>query len=100
MCRKIPLQEGSIRNIYCKMKDELLSLVLDRPDVRFNYKMKIRELLKKPFNPLHFQAFYTYEIGPKMNSYNFNLHSGHVKGSMMIEAYPHEFGGESSREIV
>jgi hypothetical protein len=32
-----------------------------------------------------------------MNTYSFNLHSGHVKGSKMVEVYTHELGGESSR---
>ena len=35
-----------------------------------------------------------------MSSYHFSLHSGHVKGSKMVEVYTHEFGGESSRELL
>jgi integrase len=98
--RNIPLQEGSIRNIYRKMKDEFLPLVLDRPDVSLDDKMKIRELLKKPFHPYIFRHTTLTRLAPKMNSYNFNLHSGHVKGSKMVEVYTHELGGESSREIL
>src|SRR5215213_2263921 len=100
MYRNLPLREDSIRNIYRKMKKEYLPLVLKRSEVSLDDKVKIRELLKKPFNPYIFRHTTLTRLAPKMSSYHFSLHSGHVKGSKMIEVYTHEFGGESSRELL
>ncbi len=61
--RNIPLQEDSIRNIYRKMKDEILPMIRDKPKTPLDDKIKIGELLKKPFNPsfsgiLHLQDWH------------------------------------------
>jgi integrase/recombinase XerD len=100
MYRNLPLQADSVRNIYRRMKQEYLPLLLDRPDVPADDKVKIRELLKKPFNPYIFRHTSLTEKAQIMkNSYLFNLHAGWTKGSKMVEVYTHELGGESSRDL-
>jgi integrase len=97
-----PLKPASLSGIYADLRKKYFPKLLeeDRPDVRPEDKIKIRELLKKPWNPYIRRHTALTEKARLVNEYTFRQHGGWSKDSKMIGVYTHELGGESSEDIL
>ena len=96
-----PIGASRIRGIYDNYKKEYFPKLLENPDVLPEDKKKIRELLKKPWNPYirRHSALTEKSLNPKM-AHVLNQHAGWVQGSTMAQKYTHYFGDESSISIL
>jgi predicted ribosome quality control (RQC) complex YloA/Tae2 family protein len=63
-------------------------------------RIKIRALLKKPWNPYIRRHTALTEKSPLLKDFNLRQHAGWVKSSNMVEIYTHELGGESSEDLL
>ncbi|PWU78838.1 MAG: hypothetical protein DLM72_20425 [Candidatus Nitrosopolaris wilkensis] len=91
----------SLYVIYDRYKEEHFPKLLDNPSVVPEDKQKIKELLKKPWNPYirRHSALTEKSLNPKM-AHVLNQHAGWVQGSTMAQKYTHYFGDESSVSIL
>jgi len=98
--RNIPLKPNSVNAAYWRLKNKEFPKLLERPDVAPEDKVKIKELLKKPWNPYLRRHISLTAKAKIVNEYNLRLHAGWSKSSKMVEVYTHELGGESSRAFL
>jgi integrase/recombinase XerD len=91
----------SLYVIYDRYKEEHFPKLLDNPGVMPEDKQKIKELLKKPWNPYirRHSALTEKSLNPKM-AHLLSQHAGWVQGSTMAQKYTHYFGNESSMSIL
>ena len=96
-----PIGACRLRGIYDKYKKEYFPKLLDNPNVVPEDKQKIKELLKKPWNPYirRHSAITQKSLNPKM-AHLLSQHAGWVQGSTMAQKYTHYFGNESSMSIL
>jgi hypothetical protein len=98
--RNVPLKEGSLSGMYRGLQLYHFSKVLERPDVLPEDKMKIREMLKKPWYPYNRRHTAIDEKKSILNEYDLRQHAGWTKNSKMIEVYTHDLGNESSEDLL
>ncbi len=91
----------SLTNIYTNYKKEYFPQLLESNNVPEEDKHKIKELLRKPFNPYirRHSALTEKSLNPKI-AHILNDHAGWKQGSVMREKYLHYFSNTSSESIL
>ena len=100
--RNTPLRISSLRGIYLDFRYKHFPKLLleERTYVPPEDKTKIKQLLRKPFNPYLRRHSSLSEKASLVNGYTLRQHAGWTKNSDMIEIYTHELGGESSEDLL
>jgi integrase/predicted nucleic acid-binding Zn ribbon protein len=87
--------------IYNKIyKEKIFPKLLESPNVLPEDKQKIRELLKKPWNPFIRRHSALTEKSMILKEHNLRQHAGWTPGSQMHLKYLHYFGNESSESLL
>jgi integrase len=94
------IEVGSLFRIYDNYKKEYFPKLLESSNVPPEDKQKIKELLKKPWNPYIRRHTALTEKSLKLKSHVLNQHAGWSQGSVMPQRYLHYFGNESSESIL
>jgi hypothetical protein len=94
------LTSRSLSKIYNNYKKELFPKLLDSPDILPEDKQKIRELLKKPWNPYIRRHSALTEKSTILKEHVLRQHAGWTIGSQMPQKYLHYFGNESSESLL
>jgi integrase len=91
----------SLTNIYTNYKKEYFPSLLLNANVSPEDKQKIKELLRKPFNPYirRHTALTEKSLNPKI-AHILNQHAGWSQNSAMREKYLHYFSNASSESIL
>jgi hypothetical protein len=90
----------SLNTIYKNYKDKFFPKLLDNPNVLPEDKQKIRELLKKPWNPyIRRHSSLTYHSGI-LKEHHLRQFAGWSISSQMPQIYLHYFGDESIESIL
>jgi integrase len=90
----------SIEQIYKHYKTDLFPKLLDDPSVPPEDKQRIRDLLKKPWNPYIRRHSALTEKSTKLKLHTLNQHAGWSINSHMAQKYIHYFGNESSESLL
>jgi integrase/recombinase XerD len=90
----------SLNHIYQSYKKEFYPKLLDNPNVSPEDKEKIRELLKKPWNPYIRRHSALTEKSKILKEHVLRQHAGWSQTSSMHQMYVHYFGNESSESIL
>jgi integrase len=90
----------SLHRIYDRYKTELFPKLLHDPSVPEKDKQKIRELLKKPWNPYIRRHSALTEKSSFLKEHILRQHAGWSHRSQMHLKYIHYFGNESSESIL
>lgn len=95
------MRPGSLSNMYILLKKEYFPSLLLNPNVSQDDKDKIKELLRKPFNPYirRHTALTEKAKNPKI-SHILDQHAGWVEGSRMRAKYVHWFSNVSNESIL
>jgi integrase len=94
------LNTDSLRGIYEKYRQEFFPKLLESPDVPPEDKAKIKELLKKPWNPYNFRHSALTEKSKLLKEHVLRQHAGWSGRSQMHLKYLHYFGNESSESLL
>jgi integrase/recombinase XerD len=94
------LNERSLWDIYSRYKKEYFPKLLKNPNVPPEDKQKIRELLKKPWNPYIRRHSALTEKSAMLKEHHLRQFAGWSIRSHMPEKYIHYFGNESSEGIL
>jgi hypothetical protein len=94
------LRVESIGLIYNHYKTNVFPKLLESPDVTPEDKQKIKELLKKPWNPYIRRHSALTEKSTKLKLHTLNQHAGWSINSPMAQKYIHYFGNESSESLL
>jgi integrase/recombinase XerD len=94
------LQIRSIEWIYRHYKTELFPKLLDNPNVPPEDKQKIKELLKKPWNPYIRRHSALTEKAKLLKEPILKMHAGWSPRSQMHLKYEHWFGNESNESLL
>jgi integrase len=94
------LNEISLNAIYAKYKSRYFPALLEDPNVPAEDKNKIRELLKKPWNPYIRRHSALTEKSTILKEHTLRQHAGWSPSSQMHLKYFHYFGNESSDGIL
>jgi integrase/recombinase XerD len=87
-------------HIYKDYKDEFFPTLLDSPNVTPEDKQKIKELLKKPWNPYIRRHSALTEKSIILKEHSLRQHAGWSNSSQMPQKYIHYFGNESSESLL
>jgi hypothetical protein len=90
----------SLRKTYENYRDKLFPKLLDSPNVLPEDKQKIRELLKKPWNPYIRRHSALTEKSGILKEHHLRQFAGWSPGSNMHLKYLHYFGNESNDSIL
>ena len=90
----------SLFHIYKDYKDEFFPKLLDSPNVSPEDKRKIKELLKKPWNPYIRRHSALTEKSIILKEHSLRQHAGWSNSSQMPQKYIHYFGNESSESLL
>jgi hypothetical protein len=90
----------ALSKIYRSYKKQLFPKLLESPNVLSEDKQKIRELLKKPWNPYIRRHSALTEKSTILKEHVLRQHAGWSIGSQMPQKYPHYFGNESSESLL
>jgi len=90
----------SLDRIYYDYKNEFFRSLLDNPNVPPEDKQKIRELLKKPWNPYIRRHSSLTEKSGILKEHHLRQFAGWSAGSNMHLKYIHYFGNESNDSIL
>jgi integrase len=90
----------SLDRIYYDYKNEFFPKLLDNPNIPPEDKQKIRELLKKPWNPYIRRHSSLTEKSGILKEHHLRQFAGWSPGSNMHLKYLHYFGNESSESIL
>ncbi len=90
----------SLHRIYEIYRDKLFPKLLDNPNVPPEDKQKIRELLKKPWNPYIRRHSSLTEKSTILKEHTLRQFAGWSPGSNMHLKYLHYFGNESNDSIL
>jgi integrase/recombinase XerD len=93
------IRVGAIEDAYSNLKKEYFPKLLESQNVPQEDKDKIKELLKKPFNPYIRRHSGLTEKAPKYPG-QINQYAGWVEGSKMPQKYLHYFNNQSSNSIL
>ena len=96
-----PIGEIGLNITYNNYKKDYFPKLLDSPSVIPEDKQKIRELLKKPWNPYvrRHTGLTEKSLIPELLPV-FNQYAGWTQGSTMAQKYLHYFGNESNHTIL
>jgi integrase/recombinase XerD len=94
------ISEVSINKAYRTYKTEFFPKLLDNPNVPQEDKQKIRELLKKPWNPYIRRHSSLTEKSGILKEHHLRQFAGWTPGSNMHLKYLHYFGNESNDSIL
>jgi integrase/recombinase XerD len=86
--------------IYDEFKTQVFPRLLESPGVLPEDKLKIRELLKKPWNPYIRRHSALTEKSTILKSHVLTQHAGWSIGSQMPQKYLHYFGNESNESLL
>jgi integrase/recombinase XerD len=94
------LRIESMNHTYSKYKNNTFPKLLDDPNVPLTDKTKIKELLKKPWNPYVRRHSALTEKSKILKESILRQHAGWSRNSNMHQKYVHYFGNESSESIL
>ena len=94
------LKTASLSTIYDYYKKEFFPKLLARPDVTPEDKRKIKELLKKPWNPYVRRHSSLTKKSKILKEYILRQHAGWSTNSNMPQKYLHYFGNESCESLL
>ncbi|MGA9841536.1 MAG: hypothetical protein WBQ25_04410 [Nitrososphaeraceae archaeon] len=94
------VQVGSIYYIYKKYKEEYFPRLLESPTISPEDKSKIRELLKKPWNPYIRRHSALTDKSKILKEHVLRQHAGWSGRSQMHLRYLHYYGNESNEGIL
>src|SRR5918912_3114383 len=94
------LKTNSLWGIYEKYRQEFFPKLLESPDVPPEDKAKIKELLKKPWNPYVFRHSALTEKSKLLKEHVLRQHAGWSGRSQMHLKYLHYFGNESNESLL
>ncbi|CAN5156964.1 hypothetical protein BH18THE2_BH18THE2_18970 [soil metagenome] len=94
------LQPTSIYKIYKDLKKELFPKLLECTDIPSKDKEKIRELLKKPWNPYIRRHSALTKMSRMLKEADLRVYAGWTTGSEMPRRYIHKFGNEACESIL
>jgi hypothetical protein len=94
------LTVGSIEKIYKHYKTDLFPKLLDDPSVSPEDKQRIRDLLRKPWNPYIRRHSALTEKARILKEPILKMHAGWSGTSQMHLKYEHWFGNESSENLL
>jgi predicted nucleic acid-binding Zn ribbon protein len=94
------LQEYSLNRIYDDFKRKVYPRLLESPNVPPEDKVKIRELLKKPWNPYIRRHSALTEKSTILKEHVLRQHAGWTTGSQMPQIYLHYYGNESNVSLL
>lgn len=89
-----------IYKIYDEYKKQIFPKLLESPNVLPEDKQKIRELLKKPWNPYIRRHSAITEKSRILKKHVLRQHAGWTPGSQMHLKYLHYFGNESNESLL
>ena len=90
----------SLHRVYQDYKNKFFPKLLDDPNVLPEDKQKIRELLKKPWNPYIRRHSALTEKSGILKEHHLRQYAGWSPGSNMHLKYLHYFGNESSESLL
>jgi hypothetical protein len=94
------LGEVSLNKIYAKYKSKYFPALLEDPNVPAEDKNKIREILKKPWNPYIRRHSALTEKSTILREHTLRQHAGWSPSSQMHLKYLHYYGNESNESIL
>jgi hypothetical protein len=94
------MKEDSINIIYRKYKQEFFPALLEDPKVLPEDKQKIRDLLKKPWNPYIFRHSALTQKSTILREHTLRQHAGWSTNSNVPKKYIHYFGNESNESLL
>ena len=94
------IQVGTIYQIYDKYKEEYFPKLLENPSVPSEDKSKIKELLKKPWNPYIRRHSALTQKSRFLKEHVLRQHAGWSGRSQMHLKYLHYYGNESNESIL
>jgi integrase/recombinase XerD len=89
-----------IARIYSEYKKQIFPKLLESPNVLPEDKPKIKELLKKPWNPYIRRHSALTEKSTILKEHVLRQHAGWTPGSQMHLKYLHYFGNESNESLL
>jgi integrase/recombinase XerD len=89
-----------ITKIYIEYKKQIFPKLLESPNVLSEDKPKIKELLKKPWNPYIKRDSALTEKSTILKEHVLRQHAGWTPGSHMHLKYLHYFGNESNESLL
>jgi hypothetical protein len=95
-----PIIIESLNHTYQDYKKEIFPRLLNNPSVSREDKAKIRELLKKPWNPYIRRHSALTEKSKILKESVLRQHAGWAPASRMQQKYVHYFGNESNESIL
>jgi integrase/recombinase XerD len=90
----------TLNQLYGYYKERLFPRLLESPNVLPEDKQKIRELLKKPWNPYIRRHSALTEKSMILKEHVLRQHAGWTPGSQMHLKYLHYFGNESNESLL
>jgi len=94
------IRAGRIYNIYSEYKKQIFPKLLESPNVLPEDKQKIKELLKKPWNPYIRRHSALTEKSTILKEHVLRQHAGWSGSSQMHLKYLHYFGNESNESLL
>jgi hypothetical protein len=94
------IRPARVYNIYYEYKEQIFPKLLESPNVLPEDKQKMRELLKKPWNPYIRRHSALTEKSMILKEHVLRQHAGWTPGSQMHLKYLHYFGNESSESLL
>ena len=94
------LSTPTLYQIYNNYREKVFPKLLDNPSVLLEDKQKIRELLKKPWNPYIRRHSALTEKSTILKEHVLRQHAGWSGRSQMHLKYLHYFGNESSESLL
>ena len=94
------LRSNTLNKIYDRYKNGLFSKLSVDPNIPSEDKQKIKELLKKPWNPYIRRHSALTEKSTILKEHVLRQHAGWSIGSHMPQKYLHYFGNESSESLL
>jgi hypothetical protein len=94
------LSTPTLYQIYNNYREKVFPKLLDNPSVLLEDKQKIRELLKKPWNPYIRRHSALTEKSTFLKEHVLRQHAGWSGRSQMHVKYLHYFGNESSESLL
>ena len=90
----------ALETIYRRYQKEMFLKLLESPNVAPEDKPKVRELLKKPWNPYILRHSSLTEKSKILKEHILRQHAGWSIGSQMPQKYLHYFGNESNESLL
>jgi integrase/recombinase XerD len=94
------IQTLTLNKIYRDYREQVFPKLLESPNISPEDKQKIKELLKKPWNPYIRRHSALTEKSIMLKEHVLRQHAGWSIGSQMPQKYLHYFGNESSENLL